>query len=425
MLSIKNYVVKSFSKKAKISLCILGLTSLAACELNSVENTILEKQSTNLEENKHLSALDKQRLKDIKEAGAVISELALNKPKSFNEVFSAIQSRYYLDEMVFLTDLLTDSDIYNYKPFIERNKNFQSFRKYFSSTKTKVALETINTDITLYIPYSENHNFENSVSLTIVIAQADTDEAYGTRYGNGEPVQVWVDEEYLENNLTIIVGINELRENAATYKQEIKTPLPKIQRVEGLDQVYNSKAILREQKDKAISFTGNGGGSEIKIGRIDGYLKPENGHITSFEGDLKSKTFSRKDIRKKRTKDVFSTWDYNWEGDNTEQVYAIYEDDTEGSKTFSGSLATTLMLDTTGSNVAGNIGYDITVTTKDPIITQTKMRKVNYFTHNVPALLIPRFDCIRYQSLIPSSALCWPAQDCGVEWSYTLPYKRY
>jgi len=226
MLSIKNYVVKSFSKKAKISLCILGLTSLAACELNSVENTILEKQSTNLEENKHLSALDKQRLKDIKEAGAVISELALNKPKSFNEVFSAIQSRYYLDEMVFLTDLLTDSDIYNYKPFIERNKNFQSFRKYFSSTKTKVALETINTDITLYIPYSENHNFENSVSLTIVIAQADTDEAYGTRYGNGEPVQVWVDEEYLENNLTIIVGINELREKITTSNASIFTLTP-------------------------------------------------------------------------------------------------------------------------------------------------------------------------------------------------------
>ena len=453
MRLIKNNAINAFKKKAKVYICILGLASLAACELNQVENNVNEEKILLPEENQDLSALDRQRLKDIRELGEVVSELALKKPEAFNEVFAAINSRYYLDEMIFVTDLLTSSDIYNYTPFKKNNKYSQSFREYFNSTSKKIDVNSINTDITFYIPYSENHNFENPSNITLVIAQSDTDEAYGTRYGKGEPVKVWVDEEYLENNLTIIVGINELRKNADTYKQEIYTeakptdanPYPsRVNRIESVTQTSNSKAILHRNYDNAISFTGNGGGSNIRIARISGYLEPKNGHIHGFDGDKKSKLVTRSDVKYKRTVDVTSVWDYNWADDDFEQIYAVYEEDTENTKTFNGELNTTLTSSTTvgggeddggvgggtSNTVTGTIGYSVTITSKDPIIREVKLKKSDYMTKNVPTpafqLSIDNRDCITDRLFLPIIVIAsWPAYDCGANWSYTLPYKEY
>jgi hypothetical protein len=101
--------------------------------------------------------------------------------------------------------------------------------------------------------------------------------------------------------------------------------------------------------DKLISFTGNGGGSEIKVCRINGFLKVQDEQITDFAGAVTTVHNTRADSRKKRWKRLFSVWDPNWNYQDIEQIYAVYEDDNMGSKTITGSLTTTV-------NLPGKIG---------------------------------------------------------------------
>ena len=95
--------------------------------------------------------------------------------------------------------------------------------------------------------------------------------------------------------------------------------------------------------DKLVSFTGNGGGSEIKVCRVNGFLKMADEQITNFAGDVITLHYTRGDIRKKRWKRIFGVWDPNWNYQDIEQVYAVYEDDNMGSKTLTGSLKTTVV----------------------------------------------------------------------------------
>lgn len=80
-----------------------------------------------------------------------------------------------------------------------------SFRKSFELVKNKIEVDKVNENITLYIPYSENHDFSNFSSITIVTAQEDTDQASGIRYEKKGVTKVSVNDNYAQENLTIIV----------------------------------------------------------------------------------------------------------------------------------------------------------------------------------------------------------------------------
>lgn len=417
---------------------------LSGCQ-EMVEEVISKTERTSMSENKTKDVV----LEDIQKVGNAINELIAKDPKSFQEVFSAVKSRYYLDEMVFVTDLLDESDLYNYEPFVKENTSLYSFRKSFESLKNTIEVDKVNENITLYIPYSENHDFSNFSSITIVTAQEDTDEASGIRYGKEGVTKVSVTDNYAQENLTIIVGINQMREDASTYKDEQeeekatqkhnnKAYPERVNRVESVTQVMNSKAIMRVHLDAFISTTGNGGGNEMRMARISAYLTPVNGHITNFDGVKKSKEFTRADIKYKRTITVISTWDSNWENDDLEQIYAVYEEDTENTKTFNGSLTTTLVRNISvpiggtggtagGSNTTtGTVGYSVTIKSKDPIVTQDIFKKRDYMLINAPRPLVVGKDCIKDQSFLQLGTLnYWTAYDCGADWSYTLPYEQF
>jgi hypothetical protein len=402
-----------------------------------VEEVISKAERTSTTQNKSKDVV----LEDIQKVGNAINELIKKDPKSFEEVFSAVKSRYYLDEMVFVSDLLKESDLYNYEPFVNQNASLYSFRKSFESLKNTIEVDKVNENITLYIPYSENHDFSNFSSITVVTAQEDTNEASGIRYGKEGFTKVSVNDKYAQENLTIIVGINQMREDASTYKdeEELEKSVKKhddksfperVNRVEAVTHVSNSKAIMRVNLDAIISFTGNGGGNDMRMARISVYLTPVNGHTTSFDGDKQSKSMQRGDVGKVIT--VSSIWDSNWANDDFEQIYAVYEEDTENSQTFSGSLTSTLTatVGAISSTRTGTVGYSVTIKSKDPIVTQTKMKKADYMLFNAPTSLNQLNNgnkaCILDRTFLPLVVTTyWPAYGCGADWSYTLPHEQF
>lgn len=77
-------------------------------------------------------------------------------------------------------------------------------------------------------------------------------------------------------------------------------------------------------------------------------------------------SFSRSQINNCSPQVINAIWDLDWETDNFEQVIGIYEEDTKGEATFTGSVNTTLSVG--GQKQTGSLGYSIKVQTQDEII---------------------------------------------------------
>jgi hypothetical protein len=291
--------------------------------------------------------------------------------------------------------------------------------------------------ITIYWPYSEE--FPPSFvqyQFTLVAADRDADEGPGQRPTgtdpNGEPIYetVTVNDDYAFVNPTHIVGVIDRLPNQGGVDS---LPNP----TNSVDRVFHGWSRLQDHLDRLISFTGNGGGSEMKIARISGYLKVVNQQVVDFTGDLVSVDYSRRDVRKDKYKRVYSVWDPDWQPNNFEQTYAVYEEDNQGTKTFSGSLSTTLYpsINDTTSTVTGTIGFGITVITQDEIVTQRKISRNAYFLTakqdqgggfnmcNNPCGNGEANPC-QDNTFLPATQY-WPIWDCGTKWKYLWPYKIY
>jgi len=186
--------------------------------------------------------------------------------------------------------------------------------------------------------------------------------------------------------------------------------------------VYHGWGRLTRQMDKLISFTGNGGGSEIKLGRISGYLKTANQQVTGFTGDLVTVHFTRGEIRKSRWKRIFSIWDPNWATTDKEEIYAVYEDDTEGSSTFSGSLNVSVSIPGKIAKVEGEVGYEVKVKTQDNILTQRKFDRTSYYRG---ALLNQGWGFISDNNDFLQTSQDWPIYDGAAVWQFTMANREY
>lgn len=389
---------------------------------------------------------------------------------SCNEVFAAIFSGYYEDERVLLKDLLNPagSELYRAPAFQIFKVDTGRFRKKFCEIIEKGNYPLLNSElryvpvrkinaapsfhqytvqlddavvgvlsggqlISIYFPYSENFaNFKLDESIppdnklaiikkpTLVHTDRDADFAPGKApyYCPGKPnnlcyINVNVDDNYAEARPTHIVTIGaRIRESleAAVTKPEL------------VSRVYHGSSKLVRQMDKLISFTGNGGGSEIKVCRINGYLRRTDEQISDFAGDIVTLYYTRADISKKRWKRVYSIWDPNWNYQDIEQIYAVYEDDNNAVKTISGALTTTLSLPANLGKAEGDIGFKIQVTTQDEIITQRKLDRKSYFRdgqNNQGWGFLP--DPNDFHIGVKD----WPVIDGGSIWQYTIPYRIY
>jgi hypothetical protein len=388
------------------------------------------------------------RIKAVKS----ILETIYKDPKVREEVSGLISSGFYTDEFVTLKDLLNPgtSKAYQTAKFKKMNIEAGVFEKrykeefdkrYTTNTAMKSGFDYFEENgITIYWPYSEEFSPSfQAYNFTIVAADRDADSGPGQIFagygGDGKPIYntVTVDDDYAFVNPTQIVGIAE-KIPEETGGDSLPPPPPTVT----IDRVFNGYSRLAQNYDRLISFTGNGGGSEMKICRISGYLQVVNQQVTSFSGDVISKEYTRRDVKKKKFVNIYSVWDADWVVGNNEQSYAVYEEDNQGTKTFTGALSTTLKLDSTATapTVTGSIGYSISVITQDDVITQRKIGRTAYFLTakqdqgggfnmcNSSCAGTSTADVCQDNTFLPAGQY-WPLWDCGVNWKYLWPYKIY
>jgi hypothetical protein len=401
-----------------------------------------------------------------KEVAQVLEEVYADN-SACNEVNAAIFSGFYADERVALRDLLFpgNSELYRFDGFTKYKVDTGIFRRKFceivergkypllsaelkpakiSKPLTgKASALVIDDDppsilsgaslVCIYFPYSENFgNAQVFDSLptnsklatvlkpTLVYTDRDADAAPGRKpyFCTSEPnklcyIDVTVNDKYAEIIPTHIVTAGGIIKNETAIE---------VLKSEQVTRIYHGASRLTRQMDKLISLTGNGGGSEIKVCRINGFLKRTDEQITDFAGDVATLHYTRADIRKKRWKRVFSVWDPNWNYQDIEQIYAVYEDDTQGSKTISGTLTTSVNLPGKLGKVDGEIGFKIGVTSQDEIITQRKVDRKSYLRDGTND---QGWGFITDASDFLPAGKDWPVFDGGAVWSYTFPYRIY
>ncbi|MEK0413887.1 MAG: hypothetical protein RL070_1375 [Bacteroidota bacterium] len=450
-------------KKGLLALTLL--TAVIGCKKNTIDY-----QNGGVDERKIYQkpiTYDQIELVSNLEKITLILEDLYKEKKNLKLVNASIYAKSYTDESVLLKDLINPihSILPGNKKFIELcskwNVSLQDFSEAFwkaargkNDTQLLAFLNFIQNkhlsiqnlsngqfgvngqensyDVSIYFPYSSEFDISASGDSygpvsSLVAASAEADEALGYQpyYSGGVLVNyqpVVVNDDYVFSHPTHIVGVNGIEpyetQDAALNPPTVTTPA-------NVNRVYVGDAICKVQYDRLISFTGNGGGSEIAYCRVSGYLKLVGHQITEFE-DKTSVKFERGTIRKKQWLRVYAVWDADWVVDNKEQVFAIYEDDNNSEITFTGSLSTRVKI-ADGTTVDGSIDYQIKRSSQDEIIKQLKISRVSYFAG---ALRNQGWGYGIDKSFLPASAANgWPFYDAvssgGANVGWTWPYDGY
>ncbi|MFL5811147.1 MAG: hypothetical protein ACJ749_16615 [Flavisolibacter sp.] len=446
------------TQKILVSLCIVLL--IAGCKKQSSGiDTNVPAPPRAVDPNKVYvvpsTTEEKQLVDNLAKITDVLKELYKNK-ENLKLVNASIFSKLYTDESILLRDLIypSTSKLKSNKKFETISHNFgvsldnfannfwaevnkgndQAFKTFLQSINRQNMLrlnQVDQSDVSIYSPYTDNMEFPQDPGgyyepiTTLVTATADADEGWGQQpyYVNGSLqyyTQVLVNDDYAFDNPTQIVGINGIEiDNYAYSANSAFEPtgpvdLPNLPRE--IKQVYVGDVRCKKQYDALISFTGNGGGSEIRFTRADGFLKVADGQVQADMYITGDKTISRKDIRKDNWVDFSNEWDADWELANSQENLAIYEEDNRNSSSFSGSLNTTLKLDslfgTTGSTVGGSIGFTINYKSDDAIIKQTNLNRDVFFILN-------------RTNLEGEMHNNWPVRDKTANVSFTLNDRTY
>lgn len=420
---------------------------------------------------------EKHTVAILQEVTSILKDVYQNR-KAVYEVNVAIGAGFYEDERVLLKDLLFPeiSELYQTEKFKAAKVTVGSFKKDFikflkegnyptlkkqlentsllisttARTEALIPSDTANEifkrsdGVSIYFPYSENFpdlidqsyfDYPNNDAPLITLVNADrvSDTGRGFQpYWCSPGVTmcyrtVTVTDDYAEIKATHIIGVG-----AGPNRILPSDPPPST----NINRVFVGWMQCTKQYDKLISFTQNGGGSEIKVRRISGYLQIVNHQVTDFTGDHGDFYFKRKEIRKGYWLRKYWVWDPDWVTSNTEQIMAVYEDDTEGTSTFTGGLTTTIVDTISGVpvNVSGNIGFNISVKTQDELILQRKISRTAYFgaaksDQGWGFLLIDKKGGgSRYDNTFLTTGY-WPPYDGnagnGANWHYTWPYNSY
>lgn len=395
---------------------------------------------------------------------AGILEIIYQNDSAYREVNAAICSGYYADERVLLKDLLfpENSDLYYSERFRVLNVSPGVFKRIFNETlasgdypllkralaaeaevgvvpKTTVVASELSlagsavlsgaTATAIYFPYSTDFSplssqvvdVRNIPRATIVAADREADAAPGRAPSACALIggslcykDVTVDDHYASSFPTHIVEAG-----ARPVKIFLGDVPPSTMLT---TKVFLGWARLTKQMDALISLTGNGGGSEIKVVRLSGYLKKVGEQVASVSGDLMTLDFSRSDIRNKKWKKVYTAWDADWQNDNLEQLIGVYEDDTKGTKTLSGSLNTTVNLPGSPSlgKAVGEVAYKVEVETQDDIILQRKLGRSSFFRDGMNN---QAWGYMPDPTDFITAGKNWPIYDGGTIWQFTLPWR--
>jgi len=432
ILLFKPNKLKTMKKVSK--LCSIGLlVTLFACQKNATPPHDL---SVNLAKVSRVpqTEAEKQLIQNLAKVTDILKELYRNK-QNVKLVQAVLNSRTSGDKAVYLRDLIDteNSSLKQNKVLLaaisRKNLSLENFASNFnqkvaknndpilmsflnkikSSTSFKTVERSVNpntntysyaspdggqgNDITIYepYPYEENSNEEyGSISPTLVTATADADEGIGSRpvYNLSHELiryeEVLVNDDYCEHNPTQIVGINGIEPDIVdeggtpvVYEPEPPILVPNLPR--RILKVDIGDVQCTKQYDALISFTGNGGGSEIRFVRADAFMKTQDGQVVAenFFSPVPH-NISRKDIRKERWVTFNAEWDGDWEIENLQQFFAVYEEDNRNTSETGGKLTTSY---SSGATTAGNFSvgtegnFKITYKSDDAIIYQGKLNR--------------------------------------------------
>lgn len=420
-----------FKKKRELFVHFIFLISsiciFSSCQKElSIQESIPEKTEINPAKVYKIPSTPEEKLlvENLVKVTEVFKELYKDKA-NLKLVNAALFSRAYTDESVLLKDLIfpQNSRLNTVSKFGEYAKKFnvtlnefsnnfwheanktsdQSFLQFLNRLQVKpnnAFQRTFNGDgdgVSIYFPYMEEFEvvpedggyYEPITS--VVAATSDADEGWGSQpyYINGVfqyYKQVLINDDFAELNPTQIIGINGI-EPFGDIGNPVSTAFPPTGPINqpGLPrevkQVYIGDVLCIKQYDALISFTGNGGGSEIVFTRSDGFLKVVDGQVQADNYFTQPKTISRKDIKKERWVDWSMVWDGDWEVNNHQQHFAIFEEDNRNSSEFSGSLSTTIK-DIFGIPLTGTIGFKINFKSDDALIVQQKYNRDVFFVLN-------------------------------------------
>lgn len=411
----------------------------------------------------------KERVALLKDVSKML-KVVYQDPKAYYEVNAAILSGYYEDERVLLKDLLfpETSPLYKREAFKKFAAEPGHFKKRFYAAldtgsyphleaalnakkriynnqlsgikpiqelsaavpaDTSLEIFSNSNGVSIYFPYSENFGsnftpafFDNINTdplgnlATIVAADRQADSGPGEEptsqmfISNDGIVSfiidyrtVTVDDDYAELKPTHIVGIGADPRNVI-----MEEPIP----TNPAYVVFIGEVKCTFVKyDHLISFNGTlqSGGPDIRFCRGDAYLTLNaNQQITTPQG-IVAADLTRKQARKGSWVPIYSIWDSNWEPDNKEQIFAIYEEDKQGTVTINLSQKTTVKVDDLAT-AERNVGFSLTFITQDLIQTQLSWNRASFFQFNRGGL---NNGC--------GTRNGWQIYDCNSRISYTMP----
>jgi hypothetical protein len=408
----------------------------------------------------------------LKDVSRILLEVYKD-PIALYEVNAAIYAEFYEDETVLLKDLLYPewSRLYQTEKFKAPKPRTGAFRSKFIDQFNKAdyphlrtalgksvnqfelnglsspspnipdtAMEIFSNSagVNIYFPYSENFGsnftptwFDNindpewGPLATIVTADREADTRPGQQpfrvFDNGigeiQYRTVTVSDSYAETKMTHIIGIG--AEPSMIQQPPPPAPPP------GINRVYIGEVKCNYNHNRLISSQGRGGGNDVQIMRISGYLQNVNSQVTTWSGDIIPMKFKRKDARDHRYKRTFATWDEDWRSDNFEQVLVIYEDDDNITKTVTETLTSTLTLSPILTATA-TITTNVTIPNADVIMRQMKISRNGYFS---TAWFDQGWGYRPGLTFIPPTAIHgWAIYDganTGTLVSWTWPYKVF
>jgi hypothetical protein len=373
---------------------------------------------------------EKTLVENLAKIAEVLKELYKQK-SNLAEVNAAIFSRTYTDGSILLKDLVypesqplgfnkkfrTMMTGWNYT-FGDFSKNFwkevnkrddlslmlflgSMKRKPIANGPTARILESpsMAEQVSIYFPYMENFNGALQARsytpplTTIVAAAADADagngyEPYYDISGKMEYKNVSINDELAMLTPTHIIGINGVNlVTAGAFLPGGPGTAGKPLNLPGLTreikQVYIGDVRCRKQYDALISFTGNGGGSEIRFVRGDGFLKEQDGQVKTADvfvmGDFS--TLSRSEIKNEVWTSYSLGWDEDWESSNKEQFFGIFEEDNRNSGSINFGLETTVK-QIQDISLGGSVKGTLDFKSDDHIIRQTNYKYDSFFSLN-------------------------------------------
>ncbi len=184
-----------------------------------------------------------------------------------------------------------------------------------------------------------------------------------------------------------------------------------------IKRVHIGEMKVKKQYDAFIGLH-NSGASEMRVIRVDGYLQTLNNGDIVDAGDnienLTSKSYKRRWIRKKKWKGWYTFWDSNWESDNKEQQFVIYEEDNNVTQSLSLTISTVFTVG--GLPITASGDYTTTIPTEDDLIRTWRMDGETFFRTNTSD------QGCGFRNYPIYEGKDFPIYDCGTDVEYTLPH---